>query len=67
MVENDVYETKKKFRKRDLFLAVYKMSSSMLLTLNSYNDLIFNAPIHLSHIHLLRLYYPSTIHRHRTV
>ena len=26
MVENDVYETKKKFRKRDLFLAVYKMS-----------------------------------------
>jgi hypothetical protein len=31
MVENYVYETKKKFRKRDLFLAVYKMSSSMLL------------------------------------
>ncbi len=30
MVENDVYETKKKFRKRDLFLAVYKMSSSMV-------------------------------------
>jgi hypothetical protein len=29
MVENDVYETKKKFRKRDLFLAFYKMSSSM--------------------------------------
>jgi hypothetical protein len=29
MAENDVYETKKKFRKRDLFLAVYKMSSSM--------------------------------------
>ncbi|MEY3239946.1 MAG: hypothetical protein RIR11_1384, partial [Bacteroidota bacterium] len=25
MVENYVYETKKKFRKRDLFLAVYKM------------------------------------------
>jgi hypothetical protein len=31
MVENYVYETKKKFRKRDLFLAVYKMSSSMTL------------------------------------
>ena len=30
MVENDVYETKKKFRKRDLFLAVYKTSSSMV-------------------------------------
>ncbi|MEY3241584.1 MAG: hypothetical protein RIR11_3023 [Bacteroidota bacterium] len=29
MVENHVYETKKKFRKRDLFLAFYKMSSSM--------------------------------------
>jgi hypothetical protein len=29
MVENYVYETKKKFRKSDLFLAVYKMSSSM--------------------------------------
>jgi hypothetical protein len=29
MVENHVYETKKKFRKRDLFLAVYKMSGSM--------------------------------------
>jgi hypothetical protein len=29
MVENDVYETKKKFRKRDLFLTFYKMSSSM--------------------------------------
>ncbi|MEY3243605.1 MAG: hypothetical protein RIR11_5044, partial [Bacteroidota bacterium] len=25
MVENYVYETKKKFRKRDLFLAVLKM------------------------------------------
>ena len=30
---NDVYETKKKFHKRDLFLAVYKMSSSMNIVL----------------------------------
>jgi hypothetical protein len=29
MVENHVYETKKKFRKRDLFLAFYKISSSI--------------------------------------
>ncbi|MEY3243062.1 MAG: hypothetical protein RIR11_4501 [Bacteroidota bacterium] len=30
MEENDVYETKKKFRKRDLFFGVLKMSSSMI-------------------------------------
>jgi hypothetical protein len=30
MVKNDVYETKKKFCKRDRFLALYKMSSSMV-------------------------------------
>ncbi len=34
MVGNDVYETKKKFRKRDLFLAVYKMSGSMIEHIN---------------------------------
>ena len=29
MVESDVYETKKKFCKRDQFLVFYKMSGSM--------------------------------------
>jgi hypothetical protein len=29
MVESDVYETKKKFRKRDLLLTFYKMSSGI--------------------------------------
>jgi RNase P/RNase MRP subunit POP5 len=42
MVENDVYETKKKFRKRDRFLAFYKMSSSMSKYINIEN-LILNS------------------------
>jgi hypothetical protein len=33
MVEGYVYETKKKFRKRDLLLAFSKMSSSMVQVL----------------------------------
>ena len=39
MVENDVYETKKKFRKRDLLLVLYKMSSS---TANHYKNLFLH-------------------------
>jgi hypothetical protein len=41
MVENYVYETKKKFRKRDLFLAVLKMSSSMAFNIKKIKNLLF--------------------------